>query len=144
MQALPHSVPRPCSRPPLTHVSARDSWTLTGKCGSVSCGHCSWILDPGVHKVLFAPCKSLLPQSCVNSGSSMVGLMVTSSKRAYTIPTSAAPSPLLLQQATADLYFLRRHLNTQGRSGSVSCGLLVHTRFYLSPWSTSDGYGVCF
>ena len=29
--------PQPCSRPPLTHVSAGDSWTLTGKSGSVSC-----------------------------------------------------------------------------------------------------------
>ena len=29
---------QPCSRPPLTHASARDSWTLTGKSGSVSCG----------------------------------------------------------------------------------------------------------
>ena len=28
--------PRPCSRPPLTHASAGDSWTLTGKSGSVS------------------------------------------------------------------------------------------------------------
>ena len=30
--------PRPCSRPPLTHTFARDSWPLTGKSGSVSCG----------------------------------------------------------------------------------------------------------
>ena len=30
--------PHPCSRPLLTHTSARDSWTLTGKPGSVSCG----------------------------------------------------------------------------------------------------------
>ena len=30
--------PRPCSRPLPTHASARDSWTLTGKSGSVSCG----------------------------------------------------------------------------------------------------------
>ena len=28
----------PCSRPPMTHTSARDSWILTGKSGSVSCG----------------------------------------------------------------------------------------------------------
>ena len=28
--------PRPCSRPLTTHTSARDSWTLTGKSGSVS------------------------------------------------------------------------------------------------------------
>ena len=39
--------PQPCSRPPLTHASSRDSWTLTGKSGSVSCGVTapfSWVL----------------------------------------------------------------------------------------------------
>ena len=30
--------PQPCIRPLLTHTSARDSWTLTSKSGSVSCG----------------------------------------------------------------------------------------------------------
>ena len=30
--------PYPCSGPLLTHASARDSWTLLGKSGSVSCG----------------------------------------------------------------------------------------------------------
>ena len=83
--------PRPCSRPPPTHASAVDSWTLTGKSGSLSCGVTapfSWVL---VHKVLFVPSKSLFPQSCVSSGGSMVGLMVTSSKKAYAIPKSAAP-----------------------------------------------------
>ena len=30
--------PQPCSRPPPTHASTRDSWTLAGKSGSVSCG----------------------------------------------------------------------------------------------------------
>ena len=49
------------------------------------------LLGPGVPKVLFMPSKSLFPQSCVSSGSSMVGLMVTSSKRAYAIARSAAP-----------------------------------------------------
>ena len=29
--------PQPCSRPLLTHASAGDSWTLTGKSGSFSC-----------------------------------------------------------------------------------------------------------
>ena len=29
--------PQPCSRPLATHASAGDSWTLTGKSGSVSC-----------------------------------------------------------------------------------------------------------
>ena len=45
--------PQPCSRPPPTHASARDSWTLTGKSESVSCGITapfSWDL---VHTRLF-------------------------------------------------------------------------------------------
>ena len=40
-------------------------------------GHYSFPPGPGVHKVLFVPSKSLFPQSCVSSNSSMVGLMVT-------------------------------------------------------------------
>ena len=39
--------PQPCNRPPPIHASARDSWTLTGKSGSVSCGVTapfSWVL----------------------------------------------------------------------------------------------------
>ena len=39
-------------------------------------------------------------------------LMVTSSKRAYATPRSTAPGAPALQQSTADLYLLRRHLNT--------------------------------
>ena len=36
MHVLLHSVSPACSRPPLTHTSARYSWTLTGKSVSVS------------------------------------------------------------------------------------------------------------
>ena len=39
--------PWPCSRPLPTHASAVDSWTLTGKSGSLSCGvtaSFSWVL----------------------------------------------------------------------------------------------------
>ena len=39
--------PQHCSRPPQTHTSAGDSWTLTDKSGSVSCGVSapfSWVL----------------------------------------------------------------------------------------------------
>ena len=54
-------------------------------------GHCSFFLGPGVHKFMIVPSKSLIPQFCVGSGSSTVGLMVISSKRAYAIPRSAAP-----------------------------------------------------
>ena len=99
--ALLHSVP--------THASAGDSWTLTGKLVSLLWGHCSFLLGPGVHKVLFGPSKSLLPHSCVSSGSSMVGLMVTSFKRAYAIPGLLHPEPLTLWQATANLHLHRKH-----------------------------------
>ena len=99
--------PQPCSRPLLTHTSAGDSCTLLGKSVCLLWGHCSFLLRPGWHKVLFAPSKSLFPQSCVSSGSSMVGLMATSFKRAYTIPRSTTPpeplplqSPLLIHVST--------------------------------------------
>ena len=48
-------------------------------------------MGPGAHKVLFVPSKSLFPQFSVSSGGSMVGLMVTSSKRVYATPRSDAP-----------------------------------------------------
>ena len=41
------SAPTPAAGPQSTHASARDSWTLTGKSGSVSCGAnapFSWVL----------------------------------------------------------------------------------------------------
>ena len=77
--------PQPCSRPLLTQDIRRQVWD------SLLWGHCSFLLGPGAHKVLFVPTKSLFPQSCVSSGGSMVGLMATSSKRAYAKPRSAAP-----------------------------------------------------
>ena len=81
--------PQPCSRPRLTHTSIRDSWTLPGKSGSVSCGVTA-LLGPGAQSSVCALQESI-SQSCVSSGSSIVGLMATFSKRAYVIPKSAAP-----------------------------------------------------
>ena len=49
---------------------------------SLLCGPCSFLLGPAVHKVLFVPSKSLVPQSCVSSGGSMVRLIVPSCERA--------------------------------------------------------------
>ena len=56
--------PQPCSRPPLTHTSAGDSRTPTGKSGTVSCGVTapfSWVL---VHKVLLCPLRVYFPVWC--------------------------------------------------------------------------------
>ena len=78
--------PRPCSRPLPTHASAADSWTLTGKSGSVSCGITapfSWVLVCA--RFCLCPPRVCFP-SPLCSGGSMVGLMVTTSKRAYAIP----------------------------------------------------------
>ena len=48
--------PQPCSRPPPTHASAGDSWTVKGKSGSVSCGVTapfSWVLvRRDIHKII--------------------------------------------------------------------------------------------
>ena len=79
LQALLHSVPPALLQATVNPPLYQRLWTLLGKSGSVSCGVTtpfSWVL---VHKVLFVPSKSLFPQSCVSSGGSMVGLMVTSS-----------------------------------------------------------------
>ena len=92
-------------------------------------GHCSFLLGPGAYKVLLVPSKSLYPQSCVSSGGSMVGLMATSSKRAYAIPRSAAPRLLPLGQATADPYLLRRHSDTVLAQSLWGLWVLVCTRF---------------
>ena len=54
-------------------------------------GHCSFLLGPGTHMFLSMPSKSLFPQSCISSENSMVGLLATFSKRAYTIPRTTAP-----------------------------------------------------
>ena len=86
------SAPNPAAQATLpTHASARDSWTLMGKSESVSCGVTvpfSWVL---VH-IRFCLCP---PRVCFpvlyKFWQLYVGLIVTSSKRAYAIPTSAAP-----------------------------------------------------
>ena len=102
LQKIPHphcytQHPQPSSRLPLTHAFTGDSRTLNGQVWvSLLWAHCSFLLDPGAHKVLFVPSESLFPQFCVSSGSSMVGLMATSSKRVYTISRSTArraPAP---------------------------------------------------
>jgi len=63
-----------------------------GKSGSVSHqgGNCSFLLDPGEYQVLFVPTKSLLPQSYVSSGSSVVGLMARAFHRGSNTPDQDA------------------------------------------------------
>ena len=73
--------PRLHRRLPDTHRQVRDSLLW---------GHCSFLLGPGAQGSVCALQESI-SQSRVHSGGSMVGLMATSSKRAYATPRSAAP-----------------------------------------------------
>ena len=139
----------------LTHPTLKQAFANTCLCwrpldthgqGWVSLlwGHCSFLLGPGVHKVLFGPSSSLFPQFCESSAGSIMGLMATSSKRAYAIHTqvyctqSSCPCgrPLLIRTSTGDTQTLKA-----GLAPSV-WGLLVCTRFCLSPPSVSGGYGI--
>ena len=57
--------PQPCRRPPPTHASVGDSWTLTGKSGSVSCG--ITFLSPGSWCAQYFVCalkESVSPVLC--------------------------------------------------------------------------------
>ena len=90
--ALPHSVPPTLQQPIADPCLCRRLLDTHGQVWvSLLWGHCSFLLGPGSHRVLFVPCKSLFPQFCVSSGGSMVALMATSSKRAYATPRSVPP-----------------------------------------------------
>ena len=73
-----HSATNPaaghCRPTPPPETPGHSQASLGQTCG-VLWSHCSFLLGPGVHKVLFVPSKSLFPQSCVSSAGSMVGLM---------------------------------------------------------------------
>ena len=119
------------------NADPRLRWRLLNTHRQVSCGATvpfSWVL---VHKVLLSPPRVYFPVLC-KSGSSMVGLMATSSKRAYATPT---PEPLSLRQTTADSDLHRRRSNS---FVSVSVGSLGPgaQKVCLSPLSISGRNGV--
>ena len=111
--------------------TAGHSWASLGQS---LVGHCSFLLGPGAHKLLFVPSKSLFLLSCVSSGSPMVGLMVTCSKRACAIPRSAAPRAPA-GQAGHDWPVPSQDTLTHS-SGSVmwSVWVLVHTGLVGALW----------
>ena len=81
---------RPCSRPPPTHASAGGSWTLRGISGSVFGGVTAPFSCVLVHTgFCLCPPRVCFPVLC-KFWQLYGGLMVTSSKRAYATPRSAA------------------------------------------------------
>ena len=134
----------PCSRPLLTHTSAGDFWTLPGKSGSVSYG--ALLLSPGSWCTQGSVCalQESVSQSCVSSGGSMVGLMVTSSNRAYAIPRSAAPrapAPAAAHCWPVPPQEMLKHSSVSISEGFLGSG--AHN-ICLSPHSISGGNGVWF
>ena len=101
--------PQPCRRPPLTHASAGDSWTLPGKSGSVSCGVTapfSWVL---VHtRFCLCPPRVCFPVLCkfwhiyggVNGDLLQEGLCHT--QVCCTQSPRPCDSPLLTRTSTGD------------------------------------------
>ena len=109
--------PRPCSRPLTTHTSARDSWTLTGKSGSVSCGVTapfSWVLVP-TRSSLCPPrvCFSVLCKLWRLYGGVNGDLLQEGLCHKLCDPGLLHAEPLPLKQATVDLCLHRRQSNTQ-------------------------------
>ena len=134
--------PRPCNGPPLTPASAGDSWTLTGKSGSVSCGvsaPLSWVL---VHtRFCLCPPRVCSPVLCkfwqlygrVNGNLLQVGLCHT--QGSCTQSPCPCGSPLLTRTPAGD---------TQTQFWLSLCGVSgpgAH-KVCLSPLSVSGGYGV--
>ena len=91
----------------------------------------SLLLSPGSWCAQGSVCalQESISQSCVSSGSSMVGLLVTSSRRAYANPSMLRPEPLSLWQSTAGPYLHRRCSNTVPSQSLWGPWVPVHTRF---------------
>ena len=101
--------------------------------------HCSFLLGPGVHKVLFVPSKSLFPQSCVSSGSSggvNGNLLQEDLRHTHTQSPCPCGRPLPTRTSAEDA-----HSSVSVSEGSLGPGVY---KVCLSPMSVSGGYGVSF
>ena len=104
-------------------------------------GHCSFLLGHGAHKVLFVPCKAVSPVQCkfwrLHGGllaTLQEGLCHT--QVCCTQGPCPCGRPLLAHTSAGDAQHSKAGLAQSLR------GLLVCTRFCLSPLSISGGYGV--
>ena len=105
--ALLHSAPDPAAGPRRPTPPPETPGHSRASLGQSPVG--SLLLSPGSGCTRFCcALQESISRCCVSSGGSMVGLMATSSKRAYTAPRSAAQSPcpcgrpLLSRSSAAD------------------------------------------
>ena len=135
--------PRPCSRPPLTHTSAGDSWILLASLSQSPVG--SLLLFPGSWCAQGSVCAlqdSVSPVLCtfwwlygwVNGDLLQEGLCHT--WICCTQSPCPCSRPLLTRTSTGDTQTLK------GRSGSVSVESPGAQKILLSTPSVSGGYGV--
>ena len=133
-----------CCKSLPTHASARDSWTLTGKSGSGSCGLTAPFSLVLVCKKLYlflrracfpVLCKFWWLYGGVNGDLLQEGLCHTQ------VCCTQIPCPWSSPLLTCTWQETLKHSPV-----SVSMGLwvLVHPRFFLSPLSISGGYWVWF
>ena len=121
--------PRPCSRPLLTHTSAGDSWTLTGKSEAVSSPGC-WCTQGFVcalqESVSLVLCTFWQIYGGINGDLLEEGLC--QNQVCYT----QSPSPCFRPLPT--LTFVGDTQTLKGRSGSVSVGSsCVHNVLFEPP-----------
>ena len=142
MQVLLHSVPPTVQHATTNpHLHQRLPDTHRQFWDSLLWDYCSFLLGPGAQGSV-VPSKSLFCQSCVSSGGSMVGLMATSSKKAYAISKSAAPRgpvPVADHHQTVPPQEMLKHSFVLISVGSLGPG--VH-KVCLSPLSIYGGNGV--
>ena len=140
--ALPHSVPPTLQQATADpHLRQRLLDTHGQVWVSLLWGHCSFLLGPGVKKVLFVSSKSLFRQSCVSSGDSMVGLLATPSnldlsRTQFCCTQSPCPCgrPLLTRTSTEDTQ-TQFWLSLCGFSGSWRAqGLLEPSEHLWQVW----------
>ena len=131
--------PQPAEGTPTPPLEAPE---LTAKSGSITCvvtAPFSWAM---VHTGFCCAFQESLSQSCESSGISMVGLMVTSSKRAYARPRSTAPRAPAPSAVHCCLISPQETLKHS--SGSVSVGSLCPGghKVCFRPLNISSGYGI--
>ena len=103
-------------------------------------GHFSFLLGPGEQGSVCAHQESF-SQSCIRSGSSLIGLLATSSRGLMAYPSLLHQDSLSLWQSTADLYLHRRRSYTVLSQSLWGLWVLVHTWFVLALWESLEGMG---
>ena len=137
--SAPHPTAGHCWPTPLPETP-RHSWASLAQSlvGSLLLSPGSWYAQG-----LVSALKDPVSQSCVSSGCSMVGLMVASSKRSYSIHRSTTPRAPAPEAVHCRSVPCRRHSNTVLSQSLWGLWVLVH-KVCLSPLSISGRNVVWF